>query len=125
MIFLRKFTNNKVLLPLMVEITPIKPVQEVKYLVFELDPRLHFNKQVDYAIPKTFMVQRKFGAPAYMSYPHFYLADPGYIHDVDGMSPNAELHATKMALEPSTGMPLHVKAAFQLNLLMSQMEGIE
>ncbi|XP_019757382.1 protein croquemort isoform X2 [Dendroctonus ponderosae] len=67
----------------------------------------------------------KFGAPAYMSYPHFYLADPGYIHDVDGMSPNAELHATKMALEPSTGMPLHVKAAFQLNLLMSQMEGID
>ncbi|XP_048517037.1 protein croquemort isoform X4 [Dendroctonus ponderosae] len=67
----------------------------------------------------------RFGAPAYMSYPHFYLADPGYIHDVDGMSPNAELHATKMALEPSTGMPLHVKAAFQLNLLMSQMEGID
>ncbi|ENN83402.1 hypothetical protein YQE_00239, partial [Dendroctonus ponderosae] len=54
-IFSRKFTNNKILSPLMVKNTPIKPVKEVKYLGFKLDARLHFNKHVGYAIQKTFM----------------------------------------------------------------------
>ncbi|ENN80502.1 hypothetical protein YQE_03077, partial [Dendroctonus ponderosae] len=49
-IFSRKFTNNKIRSPLMVQNTPIKPVKEVKYLGFKLDARLRFNKHVDYAI---------------------------------------------------------------------------
>lgn len=67
----------------------------------------------------------RFGAPAYMSFPHFYLADPIYTQAVDGMHPDPEKHATRLALEPSTGMPLRVNAAFQLNLLMLHMEGVE
>ncbi|ENN73772.1 hypothetical protein YQE_09625, partial [Dendroctonus ponderosae] len=58
-IFSRKFTNYKILSPLMVQNTPIKPVKEVKYLGFKLNAPLHFNKHVDYAIQKTFIARRK------------------------------------------------------------------
>lgn len=67
----------------------------------------------------------KFGAPAYISSPHFHLADPVYRKAVDGMSPNPEIHTTKLALEPDTGLPLRVYAAFQINLLMRSMDGID
>lgn len=67
----------------------------------------------------------KFGAPAYMSFPHFYLADPIYRHNVDGMKPNRERHTSVMLLEPNTGLPLKVNAAFQLNLLLRNVEGID
>lgn len=60
-----------------------------------------------------------------MSFPHFYLADPIYRHKVDGMNPVREKHASVMLLEPNTGLPLKVNAAFQLNLLLRNVEGIE
>ncbi|CAG9766453.1 unnamed protein product [Ceutorhynchus assimilis] len=67
----------------------------------------------------------KFNAPAYMSLPHFNLADPYYRHEVDGMEPDPELHGAQLSLEPNTGLPLRVHAAFQLNLLMTKMDGID
>ncbi|XP_030747227.1 protein croquemort-like [Sitophilus oryzae] len=66
----------------------------------------------------------KFGAPAYMSFPHFYLSDSVYRNQVEGMNPDPSKHATKISLEPNTGLPLRVYAAFQLNLLMERTEGI-
>ncbi|XP_058463026.1 protein croquemort-like [Malaya genurostris] len=62
----------------------------------------------------------KSGAPATVSYPHFYLADPIYRQDVDGMEPNKEQHEFLLALEPHTGVPLSVKAQLQVNLVVKK-----
>jgi len=42
----------------------------------------------------------KFGAPAFVSMPHFYLADPSYRESLSGMSPNREKHELSIVLEP-------------------------
>lgn len=62
----------------------------------------------------------KFGAPAFMSYPHFYLADPSYLQKIDGLSPNREEHEFSIAMEPVMGIPLQTRARLQLNLLLQK-----
>lgn len=42
----------------------------------------------------------KFGAPAFVSMPHFYLADPSYKNAISGMSPDKEKHQLLMIIEP-------------------------
>ncbi|CAG5108740.1 Similar to crq: Protein croquemort (Drosophila melanogaster) [Cotesia congregata] len=60
----------------------------------------------------------KFGAPAFISLPHFYLADPSYLDAVDGLSPSKNKHEFSMLVEPNFGVPLRVSARLQLNLLI-------
>jgi len=64
----------------------------------------------------------RFGAPVFVSFPHFYKADPSYLLDVDGLSPNQSLHEFYMAVEPTTGIPLEVKARMQINILLRPYE---
>ncbi|CAG9819613.1 unnamed protein product [Phaedon cochleariae] len=66
----------------------------------------------------------KFGAPALISFPHFYNADPYYLQDIDGLKPDASKHEMYLSLEPRTGLPLKVRAAFQLNLQVEEIVGI-
>ncbi|XP_039285237.1 protein croquemort [Nilaparvata lugens] len=66
----------------------------------------------------------RYGAPAFVSYPHFFLADPYYRDAVDGMSPDAEKHRFYITMEPRTGIPLDVAARLQINLLLQTLEGI-
>lgn len=42
----------------------------------------------------------KYGAPAFVSMPHFYLADPSYRDAIDGMLPDQEKHQISMIIEP-------------------------
>lgn len=42
----------------------------------------------------------KFGAPAFISFPHFYHADPSYSEAVEGMKPNESLHQLFIDIEP-------------------------
>ncbi|XP_051170165.1 protein croquemort-like isoform X2 [Leptopilina boulardi] len=67
----------------------------------------------------------KFGAPAFISLPHFYLADPSYGEKIEGMNPNKVLHETHVVLDPVMGVPMKVKAQLQLNLLVRQDDEIE
>lgn len=60
----------------------------------------------------------KFGAPAFVSFPHFYLADKNFIENINGMTPNKEDHEFFVSMEPRTGIPLDVRAQLQINLLM-------
>lgn len=60
----------------------------------------------------------QFGAPAFMSYPHFYLADPSYRDAVTGMTPNATQHKFYVSLAPDTGIPLEIRGRLQINLLV-------
>lgn len=42
----------------------------------------------------------RFGTPVFMSFPHFYKADPFFLNQVDGMSPEEEKHKFYMTFEP-------------------------
>lgn len=42
----------------------------------------------------------RFGAPVFVSFPHYYLADPYYIEQVEGLSPDKKLHEFHVDLEP-------------------------
>ncbi|XP_023716223.1 protein croquemort isoform X2 [Cryptotermes secundus] len=60
----------------------------------------------------------RFGAPAYISFPHFYKADPSYLLNIRGLNPKQDLHEFYVAVEPHTGIPLDVKARVQINILL-------
>lgn len=65
----------------------------------------------------------KYGAPAFASNPHFYLAHPAYVNAINGIKPDKKLHETTLALEPSTGIPLMVDAKVQINTLIQPIKG--
>lgn len=67
----------------------------------------------------------KFNAPAFVSYPHFYLADPWYRQNIVGMKPDRVKHELNLTLEANTGIPLHVDAKLQLNLRIEPMQHIK
>ncbi|XP_034950523.1 protein croquemort-like isoform X2 [Chelonus insularis] len=60
----------------------------------------------------------KFNAPAFVSLPHFNLADESYINAVTGLKPDQEKHQFYMVVQPDVGVPLQVRARLQLNLLV-------
>ncbi|KAJ9585302.1 hypothetical protein L9F63_002887 [Diploptera punctata] len=60
----------------------------------------------------------RYGAPIFLSFPHFYKADPSYLRSVKGLSPNKDLHEFYLGIIPETGIPLDVKARMQINLLL-------
>eukprot|EP00092_Neocalanus_flemingeri_P084124 GFUD01105638.1.p1 GENE.GFUD01105638.1~~GFUD01105638.1.p1 ORF type:complete len:511 (-),score=100.83 GFUD01105638.1:901-2433(-) len=67
----------------------------------------------------------RFGAPVFVSQPHFYQADPYYLDMIaSGLSPNSTLHSTYFRVEPRAGVPTDVSARFQLNVLVDRVSGI-
>lgn len=42
----------------------------------------------------------RYGTPVFMSFPHFYNADPFYLEQVEGMNPNKTKHQFFMSFEP-------------------------
>lgn len=64
----------------------------------------------------------RFGAPVFVSFPHFYKADPSYLLNVEGLNPSQNLHEFYIAVEPHTGIPLDVKARMQINVLLRPYE---
>nr|WAB51696.1 scavenger receptor 10 [Harmonia axyridis] len=66
----------------------------------------------------------KYQAPAYISLPHFYLADESYRNDISGMKPDPENHKIELIIEPTHGMPVEAYIAFQANFRITQVKGI-
>lgn len=64
----------------------------------------------------------RFGAPAFISFPHFYQADPSYLLNITGLNPRQNLHEFYIIIEPHSGIPLDVKARMQINLLLRPYE---
>lgn len=60
----------------------------------------------------------RYGAPGFISFPHFNFADEFYTDQVEGLKPIPEKHTLHITLEPNTGIPLDVAARFQVNLLL-------
>jgi hypothetical protein len=44
------------------------------------------------------------GAPAYLSFPHFYQADPALLDAIEGLKPNKEKHQTYFLIQPVSSM---------------------
>lgn len=42
----------------------------------------------------------RYSSPVFMSYPHFYGADPFYLDKIEGMNPSIEKHQSYFTLEP-------------------------
>lgn len=64
----------------------------------------------------------RFGAPVFISLPHFYKADPILLDPIEGLTPSDKDHGFTITLEPMTGIPLEVSARFQINVLMQPSE---
>lgn len=62
----------------------------------------------------------QFNAPVYLSFPHFYKADPKLLEDVEGLSPDQEKHETFLKIQPRLGVPLEARVKVQLNLKVEQ-----
>ncbi|KAG7213401.1 hypothetical protein KM043_002686 [Ampulex compressa] len=60
----------------------------------------------------------RYGAPAFVSLPHFYKGDPILTEQFVGLDPKEEKHNFHIVLEPTTGVPLEVAAKLQVNLLL-------
>ncbi|ETN61545.1 scavenger receptor class B, croquemort type [Anopheles darlingi] len=66
----------------------------------------------------------RFGTPVFVSFPHYYGADPYYLDQVEGLSPSKEKHQFFMSLEPTTSVPLDVAARLQLNIMIEPYENV-
>ncbi|XP_003461673.1 scavenger receptor class B member 1 isoform X1 [Cavia porcellus] len=66
----------------------------------------------------------RFGAPLFLSHPHFYNADPVLAERVLGLHPNAEEHALFLDIHPVTGIPMNCSVKLQLSLYMKAIRGI-
>ncbi|XP_045447267.1 protein croquemort-like [Melitaea cinxia] len=64
----------------------------------------------------------RFGAPAFVTQPHFLNMDPYYASKVKGLNPKPDMNF-ELALEMYTGMPLRVAAQLQINLLIRHIRG--
>lgn len=67
----------------------------------------------------------RYGAPAFLTFPHFYLADKEFLENVEGLKPKRNLHELHLELEPVTGIPLSVEAKAQINLRIEPVRGIK
>ncbi|XP_015787873.1 platelet glycoprotein 4 [Tetranychus urticae] len=61
----------------------------------------------------------KYGAPIYLSNPHFLDADPIYASTVEGLKPNRSKHSFWIDVEPTTGSTIGIAARVQLNVAVS------
>lgn len=52
----------------------------------------------------------------YVSFPHFYAADPYYLQLVDGLRPEKEKHEFQITMEPAMAIPVDVSARLQANV---------
>jgi len=67
----------------------------------------------------------RYGAPVFISQPHFLNADPYYLSLVkSGLSPDPVQHGTSFKVEPLSGIPTDVTARFQMNVLLAPVSGI-
>ncbi|XP_043237513.1 protein croquemort-like [Amphibalanus amphitrite] len=67
----------------------------------------------------------RFGVPAFVSFPHMLYADPAVLDQTVGQEPNETLHNFNIDLEPLTGVPLAVRARFQINMLLKNNSDVD
>ncbi|CAL7951353.1 unnamed protein product [Xylocopa violacea] len=58
----------------------------------------------------------QYSAPVYISFPHFYKADPSLLDAVHGLKPDPDVHRTYFKIQPKLGVPLEGLVRVQMNL---------
>jgi len=72
------------------------------------------------------VTQCKVKSPAFVSRPHFHLADPFYAEQFQfGVHPDPNLHESSFWLEPQSSIPIKVEMRLQLNILLQSVPGME
>ncbi|XP_067646552.1 scavenger receptor class B member 1 isoform X1 [Eurosta solidaginis] len=66
----------------------------------------------------------QYGAPVYISNPHFYQADESLLHSVEGLKPNKSEHETYFKIQSKLGVPLEGKVRIQLNLKVTRAKNV-
>ncbi|XP_049883784.1 scavenger receptor class B member 1 [Pectinophora gossypiella] len=66
----------------------------------------------------------QYNAPVYLSFPHFYDADPTLLTHFDGLNPNKQKHETYFMIQPKLGVPLEGFVRVQLNLKVDRAPNI-
>ncbi|XP_025830751.1 scavenger receptor class B member 1 isoform X2 [Agrilus planipennis] len=66
----------------------------------------------------------QYDAPVYLSFPHFYKADPALRQSFEGLYPDKEKHETYFKIQPKLGVPVEAKVRVQLNLRVEQAENV-
>ena len=62
----------------------------------------------------------KYDSAAYVSFPHYYMADPILLeqfHNDSDLNPNEEDHSSYLSIMPKQGIPLEVAIRMQINVL--------
>ncbi|KAL1505376.1 hypothetical protein ABEB36_004959 [Hypothenemus hampei] len=62
-------------------------------------------------------------SPSFLSFPHFYAADPYYRNLIEGMQPNRSRHQFYIIVEPKSGIIMDIGAHMQLNMLLQPITG--
>ncbi|XP_055601457.1 scavenger receptor class B member 1 [Uranotaenia lowii] len=62
----------------------------------------------------------QYGAPVYISNPHFFQSDPQLLDAVEGLNPQQDIHQTFFKIQPKLGVPLEGQVRVQLNLLVEK-----
>ncbi|XP_053667228.1 lysosome membrane protein 2 [Anopheles marshallii] len=78
----------------------------------------HSNYQKYYGLQNISPCQ--YGAPVYISNPHFLRSDPQLLDAVEGLQPNTEQHETYFKIQPKLGVPLEGQVRVQLNMLVEK-----
>jgi len=68
----------------------------------------------------------KYNAPSYVSFPHFYLADPVLLdqfHPDSDLNPNEADHSCYITMMPKEAIPLEVAIRLQINVLYRPFDG--
>ncbi|XP_044003767.1 scavenger receptor class B member 1 isoform X3 [Aphidius gifuensis] len=67
----------------------------------------------------------QYSAPVYLSFPHFYKANPKLLEGVSGLQPKQKLHETYFKIQPKLGVPMEGKVRVQLNLKVQHQPDIK
>uniref|UniRef100_UPI0040385A08 scavenger receptor class B member 1 isoform X1 n=2 Tax=Callospermophilus lateralis TaxID=76772 RepID=UPI0040385A08 len=66
----------------------------------------------------------RFGAPLFLSHPHFLNADPILAEAVAGLHPDPEEHSLFLDVHPVTGIPMNCSVKLQLSIYVKSIKGI-
>ncbi|XP_063372288.1 scavenger receptor class B member 1 isoform X2 [Cydia amplana] len=66
----------------------------------------------------------QYSAPVYLSYPHFYDAEPSLLDKFEGLKPVQKTHETYFMIQPKLGVPLEGFVRVQLNIRVSRAPNI-
>nr|AAC23892.1 type II pneumocyte CD36-related class B scavenger receptor [Rattus norvegicus] len=66
----------------------------------------------------------RFGAPLFLSQPHFYNADPVLSEAVLGLNPDPREHSLFLDIHPVTGIPMNCSVKMQLSLYIKSVKGV-